>query len=191
MARAGLTTERVARAGADLADEIGLERVTLSEVARRFEVKVPSLYSHVRSSDDLRVQIALIALQEMADLAASAVAGRSGQQALVALGHVYRDYGRDSPGRYDATQVRLDAETAAASAGPRHASMLRAVLRGYDLSEDDQTHAVRLLGSVFHGFVSLEHSGGFDHSTPGPQQSWEHILDSLDAMLRSWSARHD
>ncbi|NRQ49618.1 TetR/AcrR family transcriptional regulator [Aeromicrobium stalagmiti] len=191
MARAGLTTERVARAGADLADEIGLERVTLSEVARRFEVKVPSLYSHVRSSDDLRAQIALIALQEMADLAASAVAGRSGQQALVALGHVYRDYGRDFPGRYDATQVRLDAETAAASAGPRHASMLRAVLRAYDLSEDEQTHAARLLGSVFHGFVSLERSGGFAHSTPAPQQSWEHILDSLDAMLRSWSARHD
>ena len=44
--------------------------------------------------------------------------------------------------------------------------MTRAVLRGYDLTEPDQTHAVRLLGSVFHGFVTLELAGGFSHSAP-------------------------
>lgn len=40
-----------------------------------------------------------------------------------------------------------------------HARMTRAILRGYDLTEPDQTHAVRLLGSVFHGYVSLEMQG--------------------------------
>ncbi len=36
--------------------------------------------------------------------------------------------------------------------------------RGYALTEPDQTHAVRLLGSFFHGYVSLEMGGGFSHS---------------------------
>ena len=40
-----------------------------------------------------------------------------------------------------------------ASAGPRHARLLRSVLRDYDLGEPDETHAVRLLGSLLHGFV--------------------------------------
>ncbi|MFJ1656599.1 TetR-like C-terminal domain-containing protein, partial [Streptomyces sp. NPDC088337] len=89
-------------------------------------------------------------------------------------------------GRYAAARLRLDPETAAASAGGRHAQMTRAILRGYDLAEPDETHAVRLLGSVFHGYVSLELAGGFAHSAPAPQETWTWILDRLDTMLRTW-----
>jgi AcrR family transcriptional regulator len=187
MVRAGLTPERVARAGAELADEVGFAHVTASAVARGFGVQVASLYSHVRSTEDLRVRIALLALAEIADRGDAALAGRAGRDALIALGDVYRDYARRHPGRYDAARHRLDPETAAASAGPRHAALARAVLRGYDLSPGDETHAVRLLGSVFHGFTSLELAGGFDHSAPDAQQSWERILDALDTTLRSWT----
>ncbi|MEU1086425.1 TetR/AcrR family transcriptional regulator [Streptomyces sp. NPDC005576] len=188
MARAGLTTERLVRAGADMADTAGFDQVTLSALARLFDVKVASLYSHLKNSQELRTRIALLALEEMADRAASALAGRAGRDALTAFADVYRGYARDHPGRYAAAQLRLDPETAAASAGPRHARMTRAVLRGYDLTEPDQTHAVRLLGSVFHGYVSLESAGGFSHSAPDSQESWTWTLDRLDALLRNWSA---
>jgi AcrR family transcriptional regulator len=188
MARAGLTPERLARAGAELADEVGFDRVTVSALARRFDVKVASLYSHVRSSQDLRTRIALLALEELADRAADALAGRAGKDALTALANVYRDYAREHPGRYAAAQFRLDRETAAASAGVRHAQMTRALLRGYDLTEPDQTHAVRLLGSVFHGYVSLEMGGGFSHSAPDTEETWTRVLEALDALLRTWPA---
>lgn len=184
MARAGLTTERLVRAGAELADEVGFDQVTVSALARRFDVKVASLYSHLKGSQDLRTRIALLALEELADRAADALAGRAGRDALVAFAGVYRDYAREHPGRYAAARLRLDPGTAAASAGGRHARMTRAILRGYDLTEPDQTHAVRLLGSVFHGYVSLELAGGFSHSAPDPQETWAWILDRLDAMLR-------
>ncbi|MEU7317656.1 WHG domain-containing protein [Streptomyces sp. NPDC007083] len=186
MVRAGLTTERLIRVGAELADEVGFDQVTLSELARRFDVKVASLYSHLRNSQELKTKIALLALEEMADRAAEALAGRSGKDALTAFANVYRDYAREHPGRYAAAQTRLDPETAAAGAGIRHSRMTRALLRGYDLAEPDQTHAVRLLGSVFHGYVSLEMGGGFSHSAPDTQQTWERVLDSLDALLRNW-----
>ncbi|GAA2274066.1 transcriptional regulator [Streptomyces ruber] len=188
MARAGLTPERLAQEGAELADELGFDEVTVSALARRCGVKVPSLYSHVRNSQDLRTRIALFALEELADLAAAALAGRAGKDALVALADVYRDYAREHPGRYAASRFPLSPEAAAASAGPRHSQMTRAVLRGYDLTEPDQTHAVRLLGSVFHGFVSLELAGGFSHSAPDSRESWSRALDALDALLRNWPA---
>ncbi|MEU9585362.1 TetR/AcrR family transcriptional regulator [Streptomyces werraensis] len=184
--RAGLTAERLTRAGATLADEVGFDQVTVSELARRFDVKVASLYSHVRNSHDLKTRIALLALEELADRAADALAGRAGKDALVALANVYRDYAREHPGRYAAAQFRLDPETAAASAGVRHAKMTRALLRGYELDEPDQTHAVRLLGSVFHGYVSIEMGGGFSHSAPDTDETWSRVLDALDALLRSW-----
>lgn len=186
MPRAGLTADRLARAGAELADEAGFDAVTVTALAKRFGVAAASLYSHVRNSHDLRTRIALLALEELADRAADALAGRSGRDALVAFADVYREYARAHPGRYAATQYRLDPATATGSAGVRHAEMSRAILRGYDICGPDATHAVRLLGSVFHGFVTLELAGGFDHSPPPPGQSWARLLDVLDTTLRTW-----
>ncbi|MEW1864853.1 TetR/AcrR family transcriptional regulator [Streptomyces sp. NBC_00669] len=185
MVRAGLTAERLTRAGAELADEVGFDQVTVSALARRFDVKVASLYSHVKSSQDLKTRIALLALAELADRVAAALAGRAGKDALAAFADAYRDYAREHPGRYDAARLRLDPQTAASSAGVRHAQMTRALLRGYDLTEPDQTHAVRMLGSVFHGYISLEMSGGFSHTAVDPRESWDWMVDSLDALLRN------
>ncbi|WP_405995781.1 TetR/AcrR family transcriptional regulator [Streptomyces sp. NBC_00986] len=190
MARAGLTPERLTLAGAELADEVGFEQVTVSALARRFDVKVASLYSHLKNSQELKTRIALFALEELADRVSDAVAGRAGKDALAAFADAYRDYAREHPGRYAAARLRLDPETAAASAGVRHSQMTRAILRGYDLAEPDQTHAVRMLGGVFHGYVSLELAGGFDHSAPDARESWAWIVDSLDALLRNRAAPH-
>ncbi|MFB4304347.1 TetR/AcrR family transcriptional regulator [Actinomadura sp. NTSP31] len=188
MARAGLTAGRLTRAAADMADEIGFEKVTVSALARRFGVKDASLYSHVKNLQDLRARVALLALEELADEAAAALAGRAGKEALVAFASAYRTYAKEHPGRYTAARLRLDPETAAASAAGRHSEMMRAILRGYDLPEPDQTDAVRLLGSVFHGYVSLEEAGGFDHSRAARDvdSSWHRALDALDAVLKNW-----
>ncbi|GGY55782.1 TetR/AcrR family transcriptional regulator [Streptomyces anulatus] len=186
MARAGLAAERVVRAGADLADEIGFEHVTPSELARKLDIRTASLYSHVKNAHDLKTKIALLALEELADRASVALAGRAGRDALGAFANAYRDYALQHPGRFAAAGFRLDADAAAASAGVRHSRMMRAILRGYDLTELQQTHAVRLLGSVFSGYVGLEAAGGFRHSSPDSQESWTEILDALDSLLRSW-----
>ncbi|MDT0489104.1 TetR/AcrR family transcriptional regulator [Streptomyces sp. NPDC012600] len=188
MANAGPAAERVVRAGAELADEIGFEYVTPSELARRLGVRTASLYSHVKNAHDLKTKIALLALEELADRASTALAGRAGRDALTAFADAYRDYAYEHPGRFTAARFRLDPEAAAASAGVRHARMMRAILRGYDLAEPQQTHAVRLLGSVFNGYVGLEAAGGFSHSAPSSQESWTEILNALDALLRNWPA---
>lgn len=187
MPRAGLTPARLTRAAAGLADAEGLEAVTAAAVAREFGVRTASVYSHVGGTPDLRRRVALLALAETADLLGDALAGRSGRDALQALGDTYRDYARSHPGRYAALRTPLDPDVVAASAGPRHAELLRAVLRGYDLDGERQTHAVRLLGSVVHGFVSLELGGGFDHSAPDPADSWTAILDAVHHTLTSWT----
>lgn len=189
MPRAGLNTQRLTVAGADLADEVGFDQVTVSALARRCGVTVASLYSHVRSSQDLRTRIALLALAELADRATEAAAGRCGKDALTAIADAYRDYAREHPGRYAAARLRLDPSVAVTSAGGRHSRLLRAVLRGYELAEPEQTHAVRLLGAAIHGYINLEASGGFDHSDPDPQESWPRALDALDTLLRNWPAR--
>ena len=185
MARAGITGERLTQAAAELADEIGFDKVTVSAVARRLGVKDPSLYAHIENARELKVRVALLALEELADVAAAALAGRAGKDALVAFAGAYRDYAKEHPGRYAASRFELDPDTAMSSAGPRHAEMIRALLRGYDLPEPDQTDAVRFLGGTFHGYVSLELAGGFRHTPRAADTSWAWVLDTLDFALRN------
>ena len=186
MVRAGLSAEKLRRAGAELADEVGFEQVTLSLLARHFGVAVASLYSHVQNSRELKVGIALLALSELADRTSAALAGRAGADALAAFANSYRDYAREHPGRFEAAQFRLEPADVVRSDGVRHSDMARAVLRGYDVPEAEHVHAVRLMGSLVAGFVRLESVGGFDHSAPTSQESWLRILDVLDTTLRTW-----
>lgn len=186
MAKQGLSPEAVVRAAAEMADEVGFDEVTVAALARRLGVRTASLYWHLQGSQDLRSRIALLALEELADRAADAVAGRSGKDALAGLADAHRDYAREHPGRWSAARLRLDPQTAATSAGVRVAHLTRAVLRGYDLPETEEVHAVRLLGGVFLGYVTLERDGAFDHSRPAPDESWARVVDALDALLRAW-----
>ena len=192
MPRAGLTSARVTDAAAGLADEVGLDQVTLTALAKSFGVATPSLYAHVSSTADVRTRVALLALEETADQVATALAGVSGRAALAAMGGVWRTYAAEHPGRYAATRLPLDAATAAASAGPRHAELGRAAVRGYALDDADATHAVRLLGATFHGYAALDAAGAFGHGgsdAPTSDETWERVLDGLDTLLRSWETR--
>lgn len=187
MGRAGLTAERLTTAAADLADEIGFQNVTVSALARRFGVKPAALYAHIKDARDLRTRVAVLALAELAERAAAALSGRAGKDALVAFANAYRNYAKEHPGRYAASsQVELDPETADASAARRHSDMTRAILRGYELPEPDQTDAIRMLHSTFHGYVSLEMAGGFRRTPREVDVSWARTLDALDAVLRNW-----
>ena len=186
MPRAGLSPELLVGAAAELADEAGFAQVTLSALARRFGVQTASLYAHVKDVDHLRAQVAVLALGEVADRVAAALAGRSGRDALAALAASQREYAREHPGRWAATRHPLDTATARTSAGPRLAELNRAVLHGYAIPDAEQVHAVRLVGAAVHGYLDLQQSGSFDHSRPGADESWERAVDALDTLLRHW-----
>ncbi|MFJ4471852.1 TetR/AcrR family transcriptional regulator [Streptomyces sp. NPDC089424] len=189
MARAGLTVDRLVAAAADLADEAGLDHVTLSALARRFGVKDASLYSHVRNLQDLRTRLALLAGGELIDHIAQAVAGRAGKDALAAFAGAYREYALAHPGRYAATQIRVDQDLVADTPAMRRtADITYGMLRAYGLGEPDLTDAVRLLRSSFHGFCALEAAGAFG-APREVQASWERAVEALHIALAHWPAR--
>ncbi|QFZ21290.1 TetR/AcrR family transcriptional regulator [Saccharothrix syringae] len=188
MSRAGLTAERLTEGAAELADEIGFDNVTVTALARRFGVRDASLYSHVKNAQELRTRVAALALSELADRVAAALAGRAGRDALAAFADAYRAYAKQHPGRYAALRIPLDPTGPAADAARRHSELTRALLREYRLAEDDETDAVRMLHGFCHGYVSLEKSGGFDHHPRHVDDSWARSVAALDGLLRNWPA---
>ncbi|MFE3634919.1 TetR/AcrR family transcriptional regulator [Streptomyces cellostaticus] len=186
MARAGLTVDRIVVAAAELADEAGFANVSLSALARRFGVKDASLYSHVRNLNDLRTRLALHAGGELIDRIAAAVAGRAGRDALTAFAGAYRSYALEHPGRYAATQIRVDQSLVADSPALRRtAEITYGMLRAYGLAEPDLTDAVRLLRSTFHGYCALESTGGFG-APRDARASWDKAVEALHIALTHW-----
>lgn len=162
MPRAGLSNAVVVREAADVADAVGLDRLSLAAVAERLGVRLPSLYKHIASLDGLRRDVAVLAVGELGRALAPAALGRSRGDALHAVAQAYRTYARAHPGRYAAT-VRApaegDEEHEAASAGVL--DVVFAVLAGFGLSGEDAIDATRALRATLHGFVALEAGGGF------------------------------
>lgn len=168
MPRAGLNRQRVVDVALDVVDvggRTGFADLTLAAVASAAGVSTPSLYKHVTSLASLRRDIAVRAVAEVVRTTAGATVGRSGPDAIRALGHAMRDYARAHPGRYAATQVAADPDdpddAPLAAAGADAVAVLGAVVAGAGVPEDRLVDAVRILRSAVHGFVTLELDLGF------------------------------
>lgn len=185
MPRAGLDPAVVVAAAAELADEVGLEQVTMGQLAERLGVRAPSLYKHVDGQADLTRRIAVLAITELGDELREALQGLAGRDALWAAAQTMRAYVIEHPGRYAAT-VRLDPEWTddpLVTAAERTLASLTAVVGGYDLDPVETIHVLRMLRSLFHGFALLEAGGGFQMDTD-LDASFAWMVDFVDRGLR-------
>jgi AcrR family transcriptional regulator len=186
--RAGLDRAAVVTAAARLADAEGLEAVTLARLAALLGVKPPSLYNHVAGQEGLRRELALAGMRELSRRLGRAALGKAGDAALLALAHAYREFARAHPGLYAASLRAPDpADAELDAASTELVGIVLAVLAGYDLGGDDALHAVRVLRSVLHGFVSLETLGGFGLPLD-LDESFRRLLDGFIAGLRHTKA---
>lgn len=145
-----------------IADREGLDAVTLARVADSLGVRAPSLYHHVAGHDGLLRAIALRSLGELTAALQAAALGRAGREALSATANAYRDYAHAHPGAYAATMYAgAPGDAEHAQAGEAAVQILAAVLRAWHLEDEEMLHAVRVIRSALHGFVSLEAGGGF------------------------------
>jgi AcrR family transcriptional regulator len=186
--RKGLTPDAIVDVAGRVVDAEGTSALTLSRIARELDVKPPSLYNHIDGLDTLRRGVAMRAIGDLGSRLGAAAMGRAGIDALRAIAAEFRAYAVAHPGLYDLT-VRAepdDEEYAAASL--RSLEPVLAVLRGYDLGEDDAIHAARMLRAALHGFVSLESVGGFGLDVD-VDESFTWLVDHMARALEYSSVR--
>jgi AcrR family transcriptional regulator len=191
MTRTRLTTAAVVADAAALADAEGLGAVSVSAVARRLSVKPASLYEHVAGLAPLLDGVQLLALRELGERVAEAVAGRASAEALRALADAHREYAAERPGLWAALQRPASGEVAGSPEAARVAGALIAVVRGYPVPAAAVVHAARLVGATVNGFLSLTRADAFAHRPESEDASWTAAVDALDRALASWPAESD
>lgn len=163
MARSvGLDKAAVVRAAAALADQGGLDHLTLAQLAAHLNIRTPSLYNHVDGLPGLERDLALLGVQQLVQSVSRAAIGRAGDAAMIEIALAYRGFIRAHPGLYAAT-IRAPGPTdlQLQAAAQELVAILLAVLVAYRLSDEAAIHAVRGLRSIVHGFATLELAGGF------------------------------
>jgi AcrR family transcriptional regulator len=184
--RAGLSRPDVIAAAAELADEAGIQGLTMGLLAQRLGIRTPSLYKHVTDLADLRHGVATLAMTEVGEEIRDVLQGRSGRDALVALLATMRSYAVAHPGRYAAANsTRLTGpDDPLLAASRRVIDSISAALRGYGIKDADLVHAIRTIRSTLHGFALLQESDGFQWSED-PDDSFDWMVEFIDRGLRA------
>src|SRR5450631_1071748 len=100
--KVSLDRASVVQTAVELLDTMAPEEVTLTQLASRLNVRVPSLYNHIAGLPGLKRELALFGMQEMVKRMGPAVMGKAGDDAIRALGHSYRGFVKEHPGLYAA-----------------------------------------------------------------------------------------
>ena len=178
---------RICEAASALANQHGIDGLSMTDLARALRIRTPSLYSHVAGLEEVKRMLALYGLAELEREAVRATMGKAGPDAVRGLLNGYRDFARKNPGVYAATlptAPREDVEWRAAA--DRVTQTCLAALQGFRLKGPEAAHALRAMRSLGHGFASLESAGAFK----GPldrDQSFAWLIESFIAVLESKS----
>ena len=157
-----LDLQRILEVAGELADDAGMQEVTLANLAKKLGIRPPSLYNHFDGLAGLRKRLAIYGLNKLYENLAHAAIGVSGTEALLVVSRAYVGFARRHPGVYEATLFAPDPEDAEVQqAGGRIVELTLRLLSALDLEGDAAIHAVRGLRSILHGFATLEQRGGF------------------------------
>jgi AcrR family transcriptional regulator len=182
----GLALPDVVDAAADIADRDGLDAVTLASVAGRLGMRPPSLYAHVAGLDGLRRALALRAASALRDALRDASADRAGPDALRAIAHAYRTFAHSHPGLYAAAQraVRPGEDDELYRALGEAVQPAIDAFANAGIPANERVHLARAFRAALHGFVTLEHIGGFG-MPESIDRSFDRLVDLLLVGVRS------
>jgi AcrR family transcriptional regulator len=158
----GLEISYIIEAAGEIADQYGVQEVTLSNLAKKLGIRPPSLYNHFDGLTGLRKKLAIHGMEKLYKVMADAAIGVSGTEAVLSVSLAYVNFARKHPGIYEATLLAPDPEDVdVQQAGEKIVDLSVRILQAYHLEGESALHAVRGLRSILHGFSSLEQKGGF------------------------------
>jgi len=146
--RARLSRERVLQAAMDLADEGGLEALTMQNIARRLGAEAMSLYRHVRNKEDILAGLVDRVFGEI-ELAPPGTDWKAAMR-LRAIS------AREVLSRHPWAIGLLESARQPGPADLRHHDAVLGLLRDAGFSSLMATHAYNLLDSYIYGFALQE-----------------------------------
>ncbi|MCY7807671.1 WHG domain-containing protein [Bacillus spizizenii] len=153
--RIGLSQNMIVDAASQIADQEGLNGVTLAVLSKKMNVRSPSLYNHINGLQAIRTELAVSGLTKLYDQMADAVTVQKGDSALFSLAQAYVDFAVENPGYYEAALLKVQDKRAEIVAGQIVRLVTYLLIENGYASEKTAIHATRGIRSLLHGFTTL------------------------------------
>ena len=177
MARMGLDKNAVISRAAQLANDIGLDNITLKALANDLNIQPPSLYYHIGGLEDLKKELMIYGWLQMEDQILEAVAGISGYDAIEVICREFVKYATENPGVFNAMLWYNKFENDKTNnATKKLFSVVFKVFSSLNISQEDSDHLMRTFRSFLEGFALLVNHNAFGNPIS--------INDSLDLSLK-------
>ena len=166
MSAKGLTKEKIILEAIALIEETEKSTISLHELARRLQIKTPSLYNHIRNTKDLQHEVFKHAIQLFVANQNAATQGKRKDEAVRAFAEAYYTFAMENKGLYRLimTMPQDNDETEKELAMPLLRTAMD-LLSDYGLSREASAHWQRVFRAILHGFVSQEDLGYFYYYT--------------------------
>jgi len=191
MARAGLDKNLVIERAASLANETGLENITLKLIADEFNVQTPSLYNHIKSLEDLKKGLMLYGWKQLEEKLLLAVVGVSGYDAIRAMCYAFYEYATENPGVFNAMlwyNKFQDEETL--NATKRLFTVLFKIMGTLSISDETINHLIRTFRGFLEGYALLVNNGAFGNPI-SIRESFDLSVEVLMAGVRCLKAEQE
>ncbi|MEL4026256.1 TetR-like C-terminal domain-containing protein [Lysinibacillus endophyticus] len=177
--RVGLDQKMIVNVAAQLADTEGVESITLANIAKKLNVRPPSLFNHIQGLPNVKKELALLGMTILYEKLKVASNNKRKDEAIFALADAYVNFVKEHPGLYQFTIKAPETdEKELEKVSNQIITLLSDILTAYGLSNEDKIHGIRALRSILHGFSSLVQMGAF-----GLQIS---VKDSFQLMIEGY-----
>lgn len=178
----------VVETAARLADENGLNDLSLKTVAETLHVRTPSLYNHIESLDALRREVAHQGMRTMNEQMTRAAVGKAGAAALKGVAVAYLDFITAHPGVYETIQWATWHGTAETAEIYRsYTDLLTTILSSFSFPREHIEELVTLFAGLLHGFSTQQVRSAFS----APQKVRDELCNAVDIVVSGACRKYD
>jgi AcrR family transcriptional regulator len=164
-----ITTDLIARAAGDIADAVGLENLSIKDVAEKLGIKSPSLMFHVKNLNGLKSVLGQYTAKIFVAALLRAGFGKSGLDVVSALGKTSIEFAVEHTGMYESIQwfnAYVEPESGEkpdARVFQQITDLFFELFTDTNLTELEVSHIIRGFRSLLHGFATIAGHRGFGH----------------------------
>lgn len=176
-----ISEDMILKTAAMIANQEGLEKLSLKLIAETLNIKSPSLYNHVSSLEDIKEKIMIYGWKEMETLMIESAVGVSGYDALKAMSYAFFDYATTHQGVFsDMLWYNKYENEQAQKTTTKLFDIIFRIMKPLHISEDNINHIIRTLRSFLQGYAMLVNN----HAFGNPLDIKESFDLSLDIIMK-------
>ena len=162
MSKNSISDELIIETSANIANEIGLDNLSLKIIAEKLNIKSPSLYNHISSLDEVKQRLMIYGWKQMEEKILESAVGVTGYNALKNMCKAFYDYTTNNKGVFTAMLwYNKYASDRLETATNRLFKVIFKVMQPLNITDENINHIIRTLRSFLEGFSLLVNNNAF------------------------------